>query len=136
MDSITCAYDNNIVLPQNEFSKEGYTFAGWSEFANSDSEYEDGGTILNLAESGRAVLYAIWKPNKYTIEYDSNVEPGSVDTMSVSYDENIYLKKNTYTREGYTFKGWSTKPDGKVEYEDHANVKNLSTQGAVRLYAL
>ncbi len=136
MDSITCAYDNSIVLPQNEFSKEGYTFAGWSEFANSDSEYEDGGTILNLAESGRAVLYAIWKPNKYTIEYDSNVEPGSVDTMSVSYDENIYLKKNTYTREGYTFKGWSTKPDGKVEYEDHANVKNLSTQGAVRLYAL
>ena len=43
-----------------------------------------------------------------------------------------YLLENTFTKEGKAFLGWSTTPDGKVEYEDGAQI---STDKEMTLYA-
>ena len=36
------------------------------------------------------------------------------------------LRKNTYTRGGYTFKGWSTTSNGEVEYQDQTKATTLT----------
>ena len=43
-----------------------------------------------------------------------------------------YLLENTFTKEGKAFLGWSTTPDGEVEYEDGAQI---STDKEMTLYA-
>lgn len=60
---------------------------------------------------------------------------GSV-AQSFTYDVAQNLAANTYTRSGYTFKGWSTTPTGSVVYADGENVSNLATTGTVSLYAI
>lgn len=48
------------------------------------------------------------------------------------------LTANAYTRDGYTFEGWNTKPDGTgTGYTDRAQVRDLTAddKGRVVLYA-
>ncbi len=98
--------------------------------------------------------------NMYKVEYDKNVEdPLEVDgLMEASFhmynNEDVYrgekvtpitrLSKNVYRRNGYTFAGWNTEPDGSgTNYEDCAEILNLSLynfeddneRGTVTLYA-
>ena len=52
------------------------------------------------------------------------------------YDTAQNLTENTYTKQGYTFNGWNTKPDGTgTSYTDGQEVNNLATSGDVTLYA-
>lgn len=43
-----------------------------------------------------------------------------------------------FTKDGQLFAGWSTRPDGPVEYEDGQSVKNLTAENGatVTLYAV
>ncbi|MDO4369494.1 MAG: BspA family leucine-rich repeat surface protein, partial [bacterium] len=47
------------------------------------------------------------------------------------------LSKNKYEKQGYTFKGWSTKPDGNVKYNDEEEIIDLAEENnkIVDLYA-
>jgi len=97
--------------------------------------------------------------NRYKVVYDKNVTDTSVaNLMEASLhmynNETVYrgeeitpqttLTKNSYTRVGYAFTGWNTKPDGSgTHYEDFAEIFNLSLydykvdpeRGTVTLYA-
>lgn len=95
--------------------------------------------------------------NRYQVVYDSNstdwVAGYMENSLHMYNNEQIYegkqvtpvkrLSKNTYTRTGYEFQGWNTKPDGSgVSYEDQAEIYNLSGEnydeaggGTVTLYA-
>ena len=54
-----------------------------------------------------------------------------------TYDAEKSLKANTYTKIGNTFKGWSTRKGGRVEYEDKQQVKNIAqTNEKITLYAV
>ena len=62
----------------------------------------------------------------YIITYNSN---GGTGTMAASiYNKNTTntLRKNTFTKGGYTFKGWSTTNNGEVEYQDQNTATNLT----------
>ena len=68
------------------------------------------------------------KQNLYVITYSPN---GGVGTMKASiYDENTKsnLRKNTFTRGGYTFRGWAETKDGEVVYQDENVATNLTTK--------
>ena len=57
---------------------------------------------------------------------------------SVTYGKAYKLKKNTFTRKGYTFAGWNTKKNGKgTTYKNKASIKNLTATNkkTVTLYA-
>ena len=95
--------------------------------------------------------------NRYQIRYDSNANGwvgGYMEPSSHMYNnETIYegekvtpqtkLNKNTYTRIGYEFIGWSTQPDGSgSSFTDQEEIWNLSTEnydetggGTITLYA-
>ena len=77
------------------------------------------------------------KANTYTIYFDGNGNTsGSVRNEQMTYDEAKNLPKNTYTKTGYTFAGWSQNSDGSgTQYTDEQSVINLATSGSVKIYA-
>ena len=124
--------EENVVIPNP--TKDGYTFIGWTT-KNNDTpivNYEiKKGTIGNLK------LIANYRPNSYKIVYNSLSEGKTVDTQ-VNYDESVKLRKNTFIKEGYVFKGWSTVPEGSVTYTDEQEICNLSNKDkdVINLYAV
>ena len=124
--------EENVVIPNP--TKDGYTFVGWTTKNNDTSivNYEiKKGTIGNLK------LIANYRPNSYKIVYNSLSEGKTVDTQ-VNYDESVKLRKNTFIKEGYVFKGWSTVPEGSVTYTDEQEICNLSNKDkdVINLYAV
>ena len=79
-------------------------------------------------------------PNQYRIFYDPNISKynGYMDTSYHMYNNATeyegqtvtpvtHLTENNYTKEGYVFIGWNTKPDGSgVSFSDSAEIYNLS----------
>ena len=106
--SHTCTYNQNCYLSGNGFTKTGYTFAGWKK-SNSGSTLAAGANITNAATSGTVTYYAQWTANTYTVSYSGNGSTGgSVTNNTCTYNSNCSIKGNSYTRNGYTFAGWST----------------------------
>lgn len=134
-------------LPYGELptvTRTGYIFNGWA--LNAD------GTDPITAESVVAIAsdhtaYAQWTPITYTVKYNSNVNPddtsitqptGSTADSIHTYDVSQKLTENGYSRTGYTFTGWNTRPDGTGEdYSNGQTVLNLTSEpnGTVTLYA-
>ena len=76
---------------------------------------------------------------KYTVKYNANGGEGTMENSTFVYNQTGKLSKNTFTKEHYTFKGWSTKSNStEVVYNDEAEVKNLTDvyHGVVNLYAV
>ena len=126
--------DQSVALMANAFTRTGYLFSSWNTKADgSGTSYSDKASVKNLAAGGGSItLYAIWKPNTYTVKYDANTGLGTMDNSTMTYDTAANLRKNTYTRTGYTFESWS---DGNGNYyADQASVKNLVTHGTITLW--
>ena len=135
----THTYGTGKALTANGFTKTGYTFTGWNKKADgSGTAYADKASVNNLTSTaGQTVnLYAQWKANTYTIAYNANNGSGTMSNTSATYDANVTLRNNSFTRTNYAFVGWNTKSDGSgTSYANGATVKNLATSGTVTLYA-
>ncbi len=101
-------------------TREGYTFKGWSD--------TNGGTTARNRFSaneanGSKTVYAIWEPNSYNITYMPNGgTPSSVYTQTVTYGQTFITKPaDTYTRDGYTFLGWTLNTPGLTGAYINAN---------------
>lgn len=71
----------------------------------------------------------------YSITFNSNGGTGSMSPIkNIKSGETKTLTKNTFTREGYTFAGWSTSSGSStVKYADGAQVKVTTS---IQLYAV
>lgn len=128
-------------------SKIGYTFSGWGTKSSGGTVFDQDDTGLLPVEINSALkngdcsttLYAIWKPNIYTIKYNANGGSGTMSSSSHTYDTAKALTANSFTRTGYTFLGWSTSSSAtSPTYTDKQSVKNLTSTngGTVTLYAV
>lgn len=83
-------------------------------------------------------VYARRVPNRYTVRFSANGGAGSMDSLNSEYGQQFQLPAARFTRTGYTFTGWSTRPDGPVEYQNGQTVRNLTAEdgGVVNLYAV
>jgi len=74
----------------------------------------------------------------YTIVYNANGGKGSMENAEVLDKYPYTLDKNTFTKDGYLFKGWSLSPNSdEVIYKDMASVVNLAEkEETVNLYAV
>ena len=63
----------------------------------------------------------------YIITYSPNGGEGQMAASIYNQNTTNNLRKNTFTRGGYTFKGWSTTNNGEVEYQDQNTATNLTT---------
>lgn len=116
-------------------TRKGYVFGGW--FLNKNF---DGNAVTKIvtSEAKNIKLFACWT---YQIRYDGNAADvsGTMNSTYCQYGKSVQLAKNQFTRPGYVFKGWSTKPNGKgKKYKDGQSIKsNPVTTGdqVITLYA-
>ncbi len=128
----------------NEPSRSGYTFIGWvyDNFSNPIKNFK-----VDKFNDEDITLRAVWatKGSTYSVVFDRNY--GGDDYTPVT-QEFIYLDdnnstvfklyKNSYKRDGYTFKGWSLTRDGAVDFEDNQRIlENLTDRDKkCTLYAI
>ena len=121
-------------LSNGSYTRTGYTFLGWSTDPNATSAaYADGASVSNLATGGTLALYAVWRPNAYTIRFLPNGAEGEMSDQAATYDTAANLKANAFTKEGFGFVGWTTGGDSAtVSYTNRQQVLNIATNdGAV-----
>ena len=142
-------YDTKVSLPKCEFTKEGYSFAGWSLTAKAGGAVWPAGTKCDGHDFGvdaqnhdygkdakgtPVTLYAQWTPNQYTVTFDANCAGGSSDPASkkVTYDS-TYGELPTPTRPGkngrtqdesWQFDGWYNSSSNKVDSTTKVSITN------------
>lgn len=127
-------------LSTNAFTREGYTFKGWSTTPDGAVQYQDAEQVTDLAPAGgTTTLYAVWEkieqpnpqppvqpqPVVYEISYNANGGVGTMPNQVVKKGEDVVLAKNTFIKAGYQFKGWATSANGAVKYTDGQTVTDL-----------
>ena len=85
----------SAITPEEEPTKEGYTFSGWSE-------------IPDTMPAGDVVVTGSFAPNGYTLLYIVDGEEYKTD--SIAYGSTI-IPEAEPTKEGYTFSGWNGLPE-------------------------
>ena len=142
MDSIPAAYDQEITLPANGFTRDGYTFTGWGD-SPSYSKYASGEAVNNLTKQNNAVvkLYAVWEGNpvKVTLNFNyKGAEPiertGSVGS-NFNYDNGKLSSIETQKRTGYIFDGWFDAAEGGKEITNQYKFTAEDAKKGVTLYA-
>lgn len=133
--------DDSVALSQNKFVRIGYQFAGWSVVKDGKVAYADKEQVRNITSTDKETitLYAVWKANSYTIQFDSKGGEGTMSSVPAKYNDPVILPHCTFTKTGYTFAGWSTSANtNTVSYEDRHSVKSLTSEneGKVILYAV
>lgn len=131
--------DISTPLKANSFSRTGYTFTGWATSTTGSVTYYNEQSVLNIATLDSPItLYAVWKVNTYTVNFDANGGIGSMSSQSMTYGVVSKLNNCQFTRTGYVFKGWSTTKDGSVVYKNLHSVSNLSSANgsSITLYAV
>ena len=101
-------------LPTEEnLNRQGYQFLGWKD---KDTGDEVGKIPTNA--TGIKNVVAQWA-KKYTVTFNANGGTVTPDTMTLTHGD-VYGELPTPTRDGYTFAGWFTDPNGgaKVEQGD------------------
>ena len=95
----------------------GYEFIGWNTKADGSGIWLKPGTYVAMP-AYNVTLYAQWKSNAYTVTFKNGAEKyasvkvekdKAIDTDSLE-DQSM---PQDPVKEGYTFKGWNTKEDGK-----------------------
>jgi uncharacterized repeat protein (TIGR02543 family) len=133
----TMAVQSNSVLTllkANAFARSGYNFKGWNTTSNGSGKSYANGAAYSFAAS--ATLYAQWT-KKVTIKvaikvtFRANGGRGTMADESKTAARSLMLSR--FTRSGYNFKDWNTKPDGSGK--SYANGATFSFATSTTLYA-
>lgn len=110
----------------------GYRFDGWYTAPNGGNKYD-----FNTPLTNNVTVYAHWVGNGYTVRFAGNgATGGGTPDQAFQYNIGQNLRRNGFTRDGYTFVGWK-RADNQQAYGDGQWVTNLTTQpnGIVTLVA-
>ena len=63
MEATLATYDSEVIVKDNAFVREGYTFKGWALEEGGDVAYAPGQTVINLTAQADIVItfYAVWE---------------------------------------------------------------------------
>ena len=112
----------------------GWQLTGWNtERDGSGTHYDSGTSARNLADIDEAtvVLYAEWKPKPYTVQFKGgDGVSGSMNDVSYNLGETVQLPANAFSKEGYTFVGWTPTASVGGIIADQAWVTDLCAKDA------
>lgn len=102
--------------------RDGTGFGGYAtnNVTAGGNEYYD----LEIVGEGAGTSYSGYTtscvtPTEVTVKFDANGGTGTMtDQDDIPYNTPTALKKNTFTRDGYTFQGWATSASGEKVYDD------------------
>ena len=128
----TISQEYNSTLSIERPIRECYEFGGWA-FEGSGT-FIDGVYTFGIESD---TLTAQWNSINYTISFNANGGTGSMASQSFTSGQSQSLRGNVFNKDGYVFCGWSTTPDGDVEYIDGQTVLNLTSinNDVITLYA-
>ena len=142
MSNTSCTYDYPVTLRQNNFTRSGYSFAGWNKQSDGSDPhtYENLESVTNLTSTPDATvtLHALWKANTYKVAYYANGGDGTMAPSVHTYGIEKNLDSNNFTLPGHSFSHWNARQDNTgIEYKNNAVVKNLTStdNGTYYLYA-
>ena len=126
VSSVKVKDGEKVAKPSTNPTKEGYTFKHWST-TKGGSEYD-----FSTAVSGNLTLYAVWEENApepvttYTVTFVTGEGGSPVQNQTVNAGAKATKPTTNPTKNGYTFKHWSTTENGS-EYDFNTAVnKNLT----------
>ena len=94
-------------------------------------------TITNITNDTTCTVE--YTANTYQVKYNSNGGSGTMANSTHTYGVSKTLSANAFTREGYTFLGWSTNSNAlTADFTNEQGVSNLTSEndGVVNLYAV
>lgn len=126
---------NNITVSSAKPTKYGYTFKGWYVKRLADNKWYVNGkgwctwgyisknkTWPKIYTPGKSYrldsswtsgssksnycFYAQWTANTWIVKYNANGGKGTMANTKHTYGVKTYLRKNTFTRNGYQFDNW------------------------------
>ena len=111
MEDQDMVYDEQQGLFKNNYTRKGYTFAGWNTAEDGNgTSYQDEETVQNLTDQNRVdvILYAQWTPIVYSIQYD--LDGGFI--RGGAHNPRTYTAEDSFTllepeKEDYNFEGWT-----------------------------
>ena len=122
-------------------SSYAYEFLGWSDAGNNNyAQYGKSTTFKpsinwnSQTDQHKTQNYtANYKGKSYQIVFDGNGGTSSgqkTKTQDTTYYKDVNLDSNSFTRNGYTFLGWSTNKNAtQPKYKDTEQVYNLPIEG-------
>ena len=142
MEKQPFTYDVEQALSANQFTRVGYTFAGWNDNASGNStSYTDQQVVKNLssAKNGQRTLYAQWTANTntpYVVKHYKEQLDGTYPTEADDTDNLTGTTATSVTPEVKSYEGFtapstqtvSIAADGStvVTYQYTRNSYNLS----------
>lgn len=144
MDDRKEVYNNQSVLPANEFTRRGHTFLGWAFNPEAmEPDFKDESKIVNLTavSDTTLILYALWKEHSYTVRFnhgDGEQILGTMNPQVFDYEDTQTLRSVSFVWTGHSFVKWNTELDGSgTDFYNEQKVSKLTEEdGAViDLYA-
>lgn len=90
-----------------------------------------------VAADGSTVIRIYYDIDSFMIIFNSNDGTNNTYNQVFFYNQSQKLITNRFTRSGYTFEGWATEKDGKVQYNNSDPVKfSLKNDSSINLYAI
>ena len=104
-------------LSTNTFTRDGFTFAGWTTAADgTGGSYAPG---ANYSFASDATLYAKWAAITYSVTFNANGGTGTMSSQVAAVT--TALSTNAFICDGFTFAGWNTAINGSgVSYSPGA----------------
>ena len=152
---------SDVTLSTTIPTRLGYTFTGWNTQDDGEGDDYAAGATYTLPNSGTDTLYAQWTPVASSETPDTTVPTENTiptettvpsDSVGLVYDaqggtgapgdetggasSEVTVSSIEPTREGYTFEGWNTEPDGSGTTYTSEDIVTLPLTGVTRLYAM
>ena len=112
---------------------EGSVFVGWYDAKDTERENSLTDSMTYTPEKNSSSkryqdgsYVALFRLKQYVLHYDANAADaaGTMEDQTFPHGQAYPLKECAFSREGYRFVGWATKPEGgEVKYEDQTNIK-------------
>ena len=119
-------------LLKNTFTKTGHNFSEWNtKVDGAGSSYTD---EQEIKISENLVLYAQWIPQTYKLTFDANGATGTMGKQTFTYNVASKLSDVKFSKDGFTFKEWNTKPDGTGT--SYTNKQSIKISKDITLYAI
>ena len=123
-------------LTPNSFTRANYTFGGWTTSADGTGTSYGNGASYPFDQN--ITLFAKWIADKHTISFNGNkptdgTSPAPVGPVDFGSTIKAPGNTGTLTKDGYSFGGWNTSPDGTGT--DYPVGSDIPVGGDITLYA-
>ncbi len=150
LEKTSATKNEDMYMTSTRPERSGYAFVGWSLDSGATSPTYVPGQFVHGGFGGNTSVYAVWSVDTYKVTFnlsETNDEIDATESSAFGYDlttkkyvpfsivstENYTIPDVTPTRNGYTFKGWGTRSNGEVLYN---NGDMYVGKTSVTLYAL